>query len=111
MVDASTNQDIKTLTDGEIINKKTLGVSKFNIRANMATGSGPVVKFILSGKVSKTEIIDVAPYAMFGYKNGSYSSWPAPAGNYRLEANAYLGTKNNIGAATGTPYVINFTVQ
>ncbi|MFC5271150.1 polysaccharide lyase [Adhaeribacter terreus] len=111
LVNASTNQDIKTLTDGEIINRNALGVSKFNIRANTATGSGPVVKFIMSGAVAKTVITDVAPYALFGYKNGRYSVWTAPAGNYRLEANAYLGTKNSLGAATGTPYVINFTIQ
>ncbi|MBK0401911.1 polysaccharide lyase [Adhaeribacter sp. BT258] len=111
LVNSSTDKDIMTITNGAVINRKTLGVSKFNIRANTTAGSS-VVKFVLSGKESKTRIDDVVPYALFGDdRNGDYNNWSASSGNYRLEANTYSGTKDKMGSATGTPYVINFTIQ
>ena len=111
LVNSSTDKDIMTLTNGAVINRKALGVSKFNIRANAAAGS-TVVKFVLSGADSKTRIDDVVPYALFGDdRNGDYNNWSASSGSYRMEANTYSGTKDKMGSATGTPNVITFTVQ
>jgi len=107
LVDANTNKDIMSLSDGAIIDLSTLPSQKLTIRAE-ATGDTESVRFSLNGTkyVNKTE--NLVPYALFGDRNGDYVGERFKAGSYILTATPY--SKNFSRGQKGTPLRINFTM-
>jgi hypothetical protein len=110
LVNASTNKDIMTIANGSKISLKAIGTDKLNVRANLANGTSTVVKMVLSGADSKTRLDDKAPYALFGDESGDYNNWSAEKGSFTLKATPYAGTKDKVGAATGSTATIKFDI-
>lgn len=112
LVDAATEKDALTITNGMTIGLSQLANTKLNIRANTASSSVKSIKFELSGAQSKTFIDNALPYALHG-DNGAgnyyYGNWNPPAkGTYTLKATPYSGS--NATGTAGTPYTITFTI-
>jgi hypothetical protein len=97
-----------TIANGSKISLKAIGTEKLNVRANLANGTSTVVKMVLSGADSKTRLDDKAPYALFGDESGDYNNWSAEKGSFTLKATPYAGTKDKVGAATGSTTTIKF---
>jgi hypothetical protein len=108
LINAGTNSDILTITDGlQISQSQTQGLS-LNIRANTFPSVVGSVFMTLSGPVNRSATENVAPYALFGDNNGNYNGRTLPVGTYTLTARAYSGT-NRRGTA-GTIRTINFSI-
>jgi hypothetical protein len=92
LVNADTEKDVQTISNGSIISLSALKLTKANIRS-VTTGTIANVKFVLSGKQSKTFTDVAAPYALHGDDgkgNYFYGSWDPPAtGTYTLKATPY----------------------
>lgn len=111
LVNAHTEKDVMTITDGQTISLSALGISKVNIRAN-TSGLGSV-KFQLSGTQTKTYTDNMAPYALHGDDkagNYYYGNWNPPAlGTYTLKATPY--TDDNAAGTMGVAKTITFTIK
>ena len=107
LINSASNIDLFDLIDGRQIDVNTLQAALFNIRAN--TNPNPVasVSIALSGPVNKTQIENVAPYALFGDSNGNYAGQALPLGYYTITAIAYSGS-NLSGNQIGNPIVLKF---
>jgi len=106
LINAATDQPIRTLTSGSEINLAT--IKSLNIRANTSPGTVGSVKLVLSGKQTRTTTENEAPYALFGDKSGNYNNWTPAVGSYTLKATPY--TAANGSGTAGTALTINFTV-
>ncbi len=112
LVDASSDKDVMNFGDGATLDLSSLGVRKFNVRANMdKVGS---VKFELTGTQNRTYTDNQFPYAVQGDSgDGNYyfGNWemPTAAGTYTLKVTPY----SNSGASgtAGTSTTIRFTVK
>jgi hypothetical protein len=105
LINADTDQPVKTLVNGETINLATLPTRNLNLRANTSPATVGSVRFVLNG-VAKNE--SIAPYAWAGDTNGNYNAWTPAPGGYTLSGTAYSGS-----GATGTKggtLTIHFTV-
>ncbi|WP_240676236.1 InlB B-repeat-containing protein [Botryobacter ruber] len=111
LVDASTEQDIRPVSNGDIIALSSLPDTKLNIRGNTSPSTVGSVVLELSGTQSKTYTDDRAPYTLHGDNgNGNYyyGNWNPPAtGTYTLKATPYSGS-NGTGTP-GTPLIVSFT--
>lgn len=112
LVNAETEKDVLTITDGKTISLSALKLSKVNIRAVISSSEPGSVKFQLSGKQSKTYTDNKAPFALHG-DNGKgnfyYGNWDPPAvGTYTLKATPY--TSDNASGTAGTSTTITFTI-
>ncbi|MBX9851223.1 MAG: lamin tail domain-containing protein [Cytophagaceae bacterium] len=106
LVNADTDQDIRTLKLQDTINLGALPTNKINIRANTnPTVTGSVI-FILNGS-SKTE--NTAPYSLKGDNSGDYTAWTPALDNYNLKATSF-SLASGKGAA-GNSLTINFVVM
>jgi hypothetical protein len=112
LVDATTEKDVLTITNGQTISLRSLNLSGVNIRAVASTTEVGSVKFQLSGKQSKTYTDNKAPFALHGDdENGNffYGNWNPPAlGTYTLKATPY--TSDNASGTAGTSQTITFTI-
>jgi hypothetical protein len=105
LINADTDQPIKTLVNGETINLAALPTKNLNLRANTSPATVGSVRFVLNG-VAKNE--SIAPYAWAGDTNGNYNAWTPAPGSYTLSGTAYSGS-----GATGTKggtLTIRFTI-
>jgi hypothetical protein len=107
LVNADTEKDVQSIVNGQTISLSALKLSKTNIRA-VVTTDVKGVKFVMSGKQSKSSTDAAAPFALHG-DNGSgnfyYGNWNPPAlGTYTLKATAYAGT------TVGATKTITFTI-
>lgn len=104
LVNADTDKDILTLTNGASINLATIGTSRLNIRAN-ATGTASVV-FYLNGKAFRTE--SSQPFALAGDASGNYNVWSPAIGNYTVAVTPYTqaGGKGTKGTTLTTSFSI-----
>ncbi len=84
LVDASTDKDIRTLQDNEVIDLAALSSKEINIRANTNPSTVGSVKFVLSGAQNATATESGLPYALFGDANGNYNPWIPLVGSYTL---------------------------
>jgi hypothetical protein len=112
LVNAETEKDVLTITDGQTISLSALKLSKVNIRAVISTSEPGSVKFSLTGPQSRTYTDNKAPFALHG-DNGSgnfyYGNWDPPAvGIYTLKATPY--SSDNAGGTAGTSKKITFTI-
>ena len=94
LVDAETNEDLRELSDGAVINLATDG-SALSIRAS-TNGSPGSVRFTLSGAESDIQTESVAPYALKGDSSGNFASWTPSLGSYGLTVEIFGG-----GSASG----------
>lgn len=105
LINAETNRDIATITNGATISLSALKANKINIRAN--TGSEvKSVAFKMDGKSGRIE--SEAPFAIGGDNNGNYGSYYLAFGNHTVAATPYTqaGTKGT----AGTPLSVNFNL-
>jgi hypothetical protein len=108
LVNADTNADIRTLTNGETINLATLPTLNLNIRANTNPATVGSVRFDYNGTTSY-RVENTVPYALASDDgSGNYSAWTPSVGQHTLSATTFSGS-NATGAASGT-LTISFTV-
>jgi hypothetical protein len=92
LVNAGTESEVKTISNGSSISLSSLNLKTANVRA-ITSGTIANVKFELSGAQSKTSTDAAAPYALMGDDgNGNYfyGNWNPPAlGTYTLKATPY----------------------
>ncbi|WP_170139467.1 Kelch repeat-containing protein [Larkinella arboricola] len=108
LINADTDQDIRTLAQNDVINLAGLTSSNLNIRANTSPAITGSVKLVLSGRQNRTQTETGAPYALFGDSNGNYNNWVPPVGAYTLTATPYTGA--NASGTAGQLLTVNFTV-
>ncbi|RAK00156.1 putative secreted protein (Por secretion system target) [Larkinella arboricola] len=108
LMNAATNQEIKTLTNGEQLNLSTLPTRSLSIRANTNPGRVGSVVMVLSGTLNRTQKETGFPYSLFGDEAGNYNGWTPAAGNYTLRGTPYTGSGGS--GTAGTAYSINFSV-
>ena len=95
LVDAGTNQDITTLTDGLKLVLGDLPTTFLNIYATtnpLPTGS---VELNISGPVNTSRTENVAPYALFGDSGGNFNGNTFELGVYTLSAQAFEGSSGS----------------
>lgn len=110
LVNADTDQDIKTIANGEVIDYAAIGNKNITIRANTSPATLGSVVFNLNGKAVRTE--NIAPYSIGGEVYPSnpvdYYAYPLALGNHTLKATPY-SAKSAAGTA-GEALEISFTV-
>jgi len=106
LVNADTNQDITTLTNGMQLNLGSLPTRNLNIRANTTAGVESVRFSLNSNNNFSSE--NEPPYALAGDGNGNYNAWTPAVGAYSLTATPYSG--NSGGGTQGTGLTVAFSV-
>lgn len=106
LVNARTDQDIKALQNGDVIDLASLPTRNLNIRAVVHPDTVGSVVFNLNNELIVRE--NLAPYAVGGDINGNYRSWTLPIGNHTLTATPYA-LANGTGIQ-GKGYSVTFTV-
>ncbi len=86
LVDAATDQDIRTLAASDTIHPGT-GESSLAIRADTDPSVVGSVVFSLNGSRVRTE--SAAPYAFSGDQSGNYTPMDLPAGDHLIEATPF----------------------
>lgn len=113
LVNAATEKEVMTITDGATISLSSLGLTKANIRAIPTSDVSGSIKLELSGKQSKSYTDNKAPYTLHGDDgNGNYyyGNWNPPAlGTYTLKATPY--SADNASGTAGTSKTITFTIK
>jgi hypothetical protein len=111
LVNAATEKEVLTITDGQKISLSDLDLYKVSIRA-VTYGEAGSVKFELSGEQTKTYTDNRSPFALHGdngYGNYYYGNWyPPERGTYTLKATPYVSdyAKGDVGVAK----TITFTI-
>ena len=108
LVNADTNGDILSLTNGTVLNLASLPTRNLNVRANANPATTSSVVFNLSGAQTQNATENVVPYALFSDNGGIYNPWTPPVGSYTLLATPYAGAAGS--GTAGTALSINFTV-
>lgn len=108
LINADTDQDLFTLTNGATLNLATLPTKNLNIRANTNPATVGSVVFNLSGTQSRTQTESGAPYALFSNSGSDYNAWTPAVGSYTLRATPYSAS-GGTGTA-GTALSIDFQV-
>lgn len=111
LVNSATEDDVQSISNGQIISLSALDLKKANIRA-VTSGDVSSVKMELSGEQNKTYTDNSAPFALHG-DNGDgnfyYGNWyPPELGTYTLKAIPY--PSNNASGTAGTSRTITFTI-
>lgn len=107
LVNAITDEDIKTIEDGDIFDLAEIGTDQLNIRAEVSDDTESVVFGYQDNATYQTESVPV--YAIGGDNGGNdYKPWVPALGANEVTATAYSADK---GAGTAGPaYTVNFTV-
>jgi hypothetical protein len=95
LMNGKTNADIVNLTEGQVINKTTLGVTEINIKAIVSSGTGSVRLSVTSDQNTRT-VNSPGPYLIT--KQISAPEWQIKNGDYVICATPYPQT-----GARGTP--------
>jgi hypothetical protein len=106
LVNASTEQDLMSLEDGDVIDLSALPSRLLSIRANASQTKDIDVVLELSGTKAYTRRELGQPYALFGDEGGSYHAWTPAPGSYTLTATPY----SDATGAKGSPLTVSFTV-
>ncbi|MHC4177530.1 MAG: DUF5060 domain-containing protein [Planctomycetota bacterium] len=105
LINAQTDRDIRTLSDGDAIDLAKDG-GKLSIRANLRGKAGSV-RFALDGnKNHLTE--NVPPFATHGDSQGDYNAWTPSPGKHTVTATPFSG--RGASGTLGKPKTITFTV-
>jgi len=108
LINASSDQDLFTLTNGQTLNLSTLPTRSLAIRANTTPTLVGSVKMSLSGPLNKTVTENSSPYSLFGDNSGNYNAWTPAIGSYTLTGTPY--TASGGGGTAGTALTVSFTV-
>ncbi|WP_247233362.1 PKD domain-containing protein [Telluribacter sp. SYSU D00476] len=108
LMNADTEQPIRNLTAGDVLDLNSLPTRNLNIRANTNPSRVGSVKFVMSGKLSRTQTETGFPYALFGDNGGNYNAWTPAVGSYSLTCTPYTGS--GATGTAGTPLTVSFTV-
>jgi uncharacterized protein YjdB len=108
LINAGTNTDILTLTDGLQVSQNQVKGLSLNIRANTNPSVVGSVFISIAGPVNRTITENVAPYALFGDKNGDYNGKNLPSGSYILTATPY--SQSNRKGTAGATTTIQFSI-
>jgi hypothetical protein len=107
LVNADTDQDLQTLTNGATLNLATLPTRNLNVRANTNPATvGSVVFGYDANPAYATE--STAPYALAGDSSGNYNPWTPTVGSHTLTATPYSGSGGS--GTAGTAHTVSFTV-
>merc|ERR1711991_1062773 len=90
LVNANTNEDIRDLVDGDVIDLSVVGTS-LNVRAELADvpdGSSPSVLFGYN-EYSAFRLENASPFALNGDSRGDYYVWTPATGANTLKATPY----------------------
>lgn len=87
LINGDSNSDIGPLLEGQVINKNTLGVVQYNVRA-LSNGAGSV-RFRVNTDAS---IRSVNTNQTVTIRNVGVIEWPIPIGKYNICATAYIQT-------------------
>jgi hypothetical protein len=104
LVDAVTDQDLATLTSGEVVNLSQYSTRSFAFRV-LTSGAVESVKFV-SPLESRVE--NVAPWALFGDTNGDFAGRSLVPGSYQITAIPY--NAGNAAGTVGAELTVSFTV-
>ena len=106
LIDAATDQDIRSVTSGDTIDLAIDG-SLLSMRADVTGGVGSV-RLFLDGTVTKTE--NVAPYALGGDSSGDYNpvGGLASLGSHIVAATPFSGSGG--GGTLGSTTSVSFQV-
>ncbi|MDQ3291844.1 MAG: hypothetical protein M3Q05_11205, partial [Bacteroidota bacterium] len=104
LLNADSDTDIQTLTNGSTLNLATLPTKNLNIRANTGSGTISSLTFKLSGAQSLVKSETSAPFILFGASGNDYSPWLPATGSYSLTATP--SANDQVGASL----TVNFTV-
>ncbi|MDX2303618.1 MAG: choice-of-anchor Q domain-containing protein [Microscillaceae bacterium] len=107
LINALTDQEIKTLQNDETIDLASLPTDQLNIRANVSGGTAGSVVLESFGTVNSLRNENGAPYAMFGDVGGDYYGQTFSAGQYTFKATPY--SQLNSSGDTGTALTLNIT--
>jgi hypothetical protein len=107
LINADTNKDIRTLTNGEVVNLAQIGTTRINIRANTSPATVGSVVFALNSN-SRYKVENGAPYAIGSNSGSDYHAWNYPTGSLTLKATPYQWS--NGGGTAGTPLTVNFSI-
>ncbi len=108
LVDADTDLDLQTLSNGANLNLATLQTKNLNIRATTSPVTVGSVVFNLTGQEIRDFTDGAAPYALFDDINGNYDVWVPAVGSYTLNGTPFSAVAG--GGTAGTALTINFTV-
>ncbi|MDX2303544.1 MAG: HYR domain-containing protein [Microscillaceae bacterium] len=108
LINADTDTPIRNLAEGDVIN--LFGSSSLTVQALTSPSAVGSVRFVLnrSGSTVKTQIENLAPYALNGDANGNFNAFVLSTGSYSLTVTPY--TAAGAGGTAGTAKIINFTV-
>ncbi|WP_161890522.1 T9SS type A sorting domain-containing protein [Pontibacter russatus] len=104
LFNADTKQEIKTLSNGAVLDLSTLPTKNLDIRANTSPATVGSVVFSLSGAASKSVIENISTYDMMG----DQGAWVPAEGSYTLKATPY--TAYGGSGTAGTSLSISFKV-
>jgi hypothetical protein len=109
LVNADTDQDIATLTEGYVINYAAIGTQNINIRANTSPATVGSVRFGYDGNPNY-KVETSPPYAIASDSNGNYFAWsPAPAvGPHTITGTPFTQSGGN--GTAGATLTVNFVV-
>ncbi|WP_340076835.1 T9SS type A sorting domain-containing protein [Leptobacterium sp. I13] len=108
LVNANTNTDILTLSEGLQIDNSLINGIPLNIRAETNPTTVGSVFLTLSGTTNASRTESVAPYALFGDVSGNYNGQSLVTGNYAITATPY--SSSGATGEAGTPLNINFEI-
>lgn len=109
LVNATTGQDIQTLTSGTVIDLATISGKAINIRANTSPQKIGSVIMNLSGTEVRTQKENILPYTLFGdNEKGTYNAWYPKTGSYALQAIPYSAANGK--GVTGSGLTVSFSV-
>ena len=110
-VNAETDKDIMTVTNGALIRQYALGTKKISIRANPRDPKVKSVKFVLKGPKDHAYTDNGKPYALFGDdENGNYYYGNyLPLGDYTLRVTPYAESAGK--GKAGTTFTATFTIK
>jgi hypothetical protein len=106
LINAQTDQVIKTLIDGDTINLAEFPANQLTIRANVDQGVQSV-RFGMDN-VASVRVENAAPYALFGDVNGNFTGGTFSVGDHVFSATPF--SADNATGTTGTPEFISFHV-
>jgi hypothetical protein len=108
LVNADSDQDLETLTDGATLNLASLPTHNLNVRANTSPVTVGSVVFALTGTQTNNRTETNPPYSLFGDVSGNYNPWTPAVGAYTLKGTPFSGAGGS--GSGGTALTVHFTV-
>ncbi len=110
LIDAENDQEIGPLSDGDVIDVRTLPSEELGIQYVPTPGFFGSVVFELDGPISRTRTENFAPYSLFGDDpgTGNFYGRRMPPGRYTLKVTPY--SAQFLEGERGNPIELSFTV-